>query len=104
VKPAAPPAGASHAAAKPDAPKPVPATAASHSDWFVQMDSFKSKENADRLVTKLKAAGYSAFELSPQAGVSPYYRVQIGPFPDHPEADKVASRLTKEGYKPSVTR
>ena len=92
-----------HAAAKPDTAKPAPATAASH-DWVVQVESFRSKENADRLVTSLKASGYAAFELSPQPGGSIYYRVQIGPFADRQEADKLASGLIKEGKKPSVIR
>lgn len=102
--PKAAPAAVPHAAAKPETQKPAPAATATHTDWFVQVESFKSKENADRLVTGLKASGYAAFELSPQPGVSIYYRVQIGPFPDRQEADKLASRLIKEGKKPSVIR
>jgi cell division septation protein DedD len=101
---AAPAAVAPHAAAKPETQKPAPATTASHADWVVQVESFRSKENADKFVTSLKASGYAAFELSPQPGGSIYYRVQIGPFADRQEADKVASRLIKEGKKPSVIR
>jgi len=100
---AAPATATPHVTAKPEAPKPAPATA-SRTDWVVQVDSFRSKENADKLVTSLKASGYTAFELSPQPGGSIYYRVQIGPFADRQEADKVASRLIKEGKKPSVIR
>ena len=89
--------------AKSDTQKPVAPAATSHSDWVVQVESFKSKENADREVSKFKSAGYSAFLVNPRAPAL-LYSVRIGPFVDRVEADKTVSKLIKEGYKPFLTR
>jgi len=105
-KPSAPkdaPVAPARPATKTDAPKSSTATAA-HGDWVVQVASFTHKENADKLVTELKAAGYQAFELNPQAGGTGFYRVRVGPFTERSEADKASSHLDKKGYKSSVTR
>ena len=47
------------------------------SGWFVQVAAFKSRENADRQVSQLKAKGYAAVV---QADPGSLFRVRIGPF------------------------
>lgn len=81
--------------AKPDAPA-VPTV----SGWFVQVNAFKSRDNAERQVARLKAKGFSAAAVSPSGGL---FRVRVGPFAQRSEADQVAARLQREeGLKPSV--
>lgn len=88
-KPPAPPATA----------KPAPAPAAD--GWFLQVNAFRSRENADAQVKQLAAKGYTAF-VAPGGSL---FRVRVGPFPDRAAADRTAARLrNEEGLKPSVTR
>lgn len=96
VKP--PPPAATAAAPVPATTKPAPVTPAARgtstgSGWFVQVAAFKSKENADRQVSQLKAKGYSAIV---QADAGSLFRVRIGPFPERAEAAKTAERLQRE--------
>jgi DedD protein len=88
-----------------EAPKPEPpakaAPVAAGTGWFVQVDSFRSKENADRQTATLKGKGYAAM-ISPAAGL---YRVRVGPFADRADAEKVRQKLQREeGLKPSIQR
>ena len=53
------------------------------SGWFVQVAAFKSRENADKQVSQLKAKGYSAVV---QADPGSLFRVRIGPFQERSEA------------------
>jgi DedD protein len=97
-------AAATPPAAKTAAPKPTPAAtkpAASDGSWTVQLDAFSNKATADNLVKQLKAKGYaSAFIVSSAT----LYKVRVGTFTDHGDAEKMASRLAKDGYRPLVTR
>jgi cell division septation protein DedD len=79
--------------------KPAPAAGG----YYVQVDSFGSRANADRQVTQLKGRGFAAFVYeSPLPG--PKFNVRVGPFADLASADVMKARLTKEGFRPSVTR
>lgn len=72
-------------------------------DWVVQVGGFNSRENADAQVKQLQAKGFSAF-VHNSTGPGPTYRVRLGPFPERPEAERLAARLVKEGFTPLVTR
>jgi cell division septation protein DedD len=75
--------------------------AAGRGRWFVQVDSFRSRENADRRVAQLKAQGFAASVASNRG----LFQVRVGPFPQRPEAEQTATRLSQqEGTKPFVTR
>jgi cell division septation protein DedD len=101
---AAPSAGGTSAAATPKAQEkpsakpsqPVP------TGWFVQVNAFKSKANADKQVTELKAKGHaSAFVLSEPTGS--LFRVRVGPIADRAEAERLSQRLKSEvGGSPTV--
>jgi len=71
--------------------------------WFVQINAFSSKANADREVARLKAKGLTAFVYETK-GPGPRFRSRVGPFASRAEADAMAARLKKEGFTPSVTR
>lgn len=90
----------SSATQKPGATVARPAPAAA-GGWFVQIGSYRSRQNADRQARDLVAKGYAAV-VSP-AGV--YFRVRVGPFAQKPEADRVSARLkSEEGTESSVIR
>ena len=90
-------------AAKP-ATKPAQVGAAESSTgmWAVQLGSFSSQANADKLAAELRKQGYAAFlsELSTSSGE--LHRVRIGPQKDRESAEAMAARLQKAGHKGQV--
>ena len=87
-------------AAKP--PAPAKPAAAATEQWYVQVDSFASRDNASRRQAELKAKGFAA-SIYTAPGEGARYKVRIGPF-DAAAADAMMARLRKEGYSPSRTR
>lgn len=69
--------------------------------WVVQLGSFSSTANADSLVERVRAEGFSAFKESISSSGSTIYRVRVGPFLDRDEAIRVdgliAERLAVDG-------
>jgi DedD protein len=111
-KPAAAPAPAASRTAEPQPQKPETKTAAESAKapapaaaaagtWFVTVDSFRSRENADRQAARLKAKNYTA-AVTTSAGL---YRVRVGPFAQRADAERIRQRLQREeGLKPSISR
>jgi rare lipoprotein A len=84
----------------PAAPAPQPAPAALPIiGQFVQAGAFGSRDNAERLATRLRAAGFSGVELQPTASASgaALLRVCIGPVASAAEADDIIERLALAG-------
>lgn len=84
---------------------PAPATAskppvAAPGSWFVQVESYRSKELADALIAKLKTKGYDAFIVDVPR---PLLHVRVGPYPQRSVADGVAVQLKKDGFSSLVT-
>jgi DedD protein len=78
--------------------KPAAATATdADSAWAVQLGSFASDDNAQRLVKELKAGGYKAFVSKTGSGSRARYRVRVGPEQDRARAENLAERLRREG-------
>jgi cell division septation protein DedD len=104
--PATPPAqGQTEAPAAAAAPKtPQSSTskppAAPAGSWFVQVDSFRSRDNANALVAKLKGKGYDAFIVDVP---KPLLHVRVGPYPQRSAADGVVAQLKKDGFSSLVT-
>lgn len=67
-------------------------------DWAVQVGSFSSEDNALRLQSQLKAAGFQTFRTRLVADGRSMHRVRVGPVADRSAADALASRLGKAGY------
>ncbi|HEU5443213.1 MAG TPA: septal ring lytic transglycosylase RlpA family protein, partial [Steroidobacteraceae bacterium] len=66
---------------------------------YVQVGAFAQRRNADRVLTRLQAAGLAgAFIFGPPATRSHLYRVRIGPVSGVPEFDRLVTRLTALGY------
>jgi cell division septation protein DedD len=68
----------------------------STSAWVVQIGSYKSKENALRIVNQLRANGYHAFIQEISTSFEKATRVYVGPEPKQAHAETLAHRLQAE--------
>lgn len=114
-KPAAKPAEkASAKAGKPAAEKgaksaaaPVAAasTAPAKKPLSLQVAALRNREDAEKLMSVLRAKGYDVFIVMPGAGsADQFIRVQVGPFTTEAEAAQIKTRLDKDGYKAITKR
>jgi DedD protein len=112
---AAPPAGANTAAdpqtAAPSAPLETTAApptsiaaapAIGERGWAVQLGSFASHANADKLARQLKEQGFSVYVSTGGSGPSLRYRVRIGPMADRGAATQAAAELKSSGHEGSL--
>jgi len=79
----------------------APAPAASHG-WAVQLGSFASLVNAEKLLGQLKAQGYLAYVSSTGVGTSERYRVRVGPLSDRETAAHTAAKLKDAGHSATL--
>ena len=72
--------------------------------FTVQVAASRAKEDADSLVTILKAKGYPVFLVTPEFAHANdnLFRVQVGPFKTHDDAEKVRKQLAAEGFNPFI--
>jgi DedD protein len=77
------------------------AAAADHG-WVVQLGSFASRSNADKLARQVKGQGFSVFVLSSGSGAAARYRVRVGPLADRGAATQAAARLKTLGHVGSL--
>jgi DedD protein len=82
-----------------DAPKPAASTTGM---WAVQLGSFSSKDNAEKLAADLRKQGYAAFLSQLQTSSGTLHRVRIGPQKDRASAEAMAARLLKVNHKGQV--
>lgn len=61
--------------------------------FVVQVGAFNNQNNAQGLVKKLRAEGYSAYVTSEKP-----YKVQAGAFESREEAEKMEKRLKQDGF------
>lgn len=71
--------------------------------WTVQLGTFSSQANADRLVHELQGKGFAAFSTERASGGRKLYRVRVGPASDHAGAVALAARLRSAGHTGSLT-
>jgi DedD protein len=76
--------------------------AAANHGWAVQLGSFASRTNADKLAHQLKAQGFSVYVSSSGAGASVRYRVRIGPLSDRGAAAQDVAKLKVLGHAASI--
>lgn len=88
------------------APKPAPGASTAHAEpsgqWWAQLGSFASRDNAERLTRDLRAAGYSVNLARVTAGGKELYRVRAGPEPTREAAAGLQARLAAAGHKSSL--
>ena len=93
-------------AATPPAPAPriapPPASAPARGSFVVQLGSFSSRENADRLVHDMTARGFTAFIAPITTNGRELYRVRVGPTRDRASAEALAVELKKIGQPGSI--
>jgi cell division septation protein DedD len=70
--------------------------------WAVQLGSFASHANADKLVRQLKAQGFSVYIVPGGSGPSLRYRVRVGPMADRGAATQVLAKLKSAGQAGSL--
>ena len=66
--------------------------------YSVQLGSFGNRDNAERLVSSMRAKGFAAY-LDQSSGSRKLYRVRVGPVAERTAADALASQLAKAGQK-----
>jgi DedD protein len=102
--PAAPPA----AVASPEparvepAATPAPVQKPVRGAFVVQLGSFGSRDNADRLVRDMTAKGFSAFVAPITSNGRELYRVRVGPTRDRASAEALAADLKRAGQSGSI--
>lgn len=90
---------------KPVAPAPTPARSASAGSgkgFAVQIGSFASRDNAERLAGSLRGKGFAAFVMDGKGTNRKLYRVRVGPEADRAAAQTLANRLRASGQTGSV--
>ncbi|HEY6455079.1 MAG TPA: SPOR domain-containing protein [Steroidobacteraceae bacterium] len=83
------------------APPPAPAPSPAHNavTWTVQLGTFSSRENATRLMARLKTRGFAAFLSEATKSGHKLYRVRVGTERDRTAAQKLQGRLKAAGEK-----
>jgi cell division septation protein DedD len=69
--------------------------------FMVQLGSFASRQNAERLAQQLRAQGFTA-SVSQGSGARHLYRVRAGPAHDHGAAVQLAQQLSAAGHSGSI--
>jgi DedD protein len=102
AKPAAPP-PLETAAPSPTSVAAAPKSpAAGHATWAVQLGSFASRDNADKLVRQLKAQDFSVYVVPGGSGSATRYRVRVGPMADRGAAEQALAKLKSSGHVGSL--
>jgi DedD protein len=78
-----------------------PAKPAPSGKWWVQIGVFASRDNAQSLAQKLRAAGFTIDVSQMRSNGKELYRVRAGPAADKPAAVAMQSRLDAAGQKKS---
>jgi DedD protein len=70
--------------------------------WAVQLGSFASRANADKLVRQVRAQGFGVYVLPGGSGAAARYRVRVGPLADRNAATQTAAKLKSSGHVGSL--
>jgi len=70
--------------------------------WAVQLGSFVSRDNADKLARQLRAQGFGVYVSPGGSGSLLRYRVRIGPMPDRGAAIQTVAKLKSLGQVASL--
>ena len=86
----------------PTAPPPAPPRTDPAQGWAVQVGSFSSQSNAQRLAERLDGLGYKAFVSRRVVNDRVMYRVRVGPEASREAAAGLAERLRADKQPASV--
>jgi len=79
-------------------------TAVPPSGWVVQLGSFSSRQNAQRLADEVSGRGFSVFLMPLDRSGKKLYRVRVGPRDTRAQAAELAGDLAKIGYSGQVAQ
>lgn len=82
---------------RPAAPAPAPASAAAGGDWWVQLGSFASEQNANGLASRMRARGFNIQVSKVKSGGKDLFRVRAGPEKSREAATALKNRLAAAG-------
>lgn len=87
-----------------EAPKPASAASkpAAKAGYSIQVGSFVSRANAERLASELKGKGFSAFVSEGRGNGRKLFRVRVGPEPDKASAQALGAKLRAAGRAGSL--
>ena len=71
-----------------------------HHGWAIQLGSFASKANAEKLLHQLSGSGF--YVSSSGSGPSLRYRVRMGPLADRSAAARAVTKLKAEGHAATI--
>jgi cell division septation protein DedD len=103
----APPKGQPPVEVKPasnPASPPSPAPGEVGEGITLQVSAGRNKQDAENMVNILKSKGYPVFLATPEYARADdnLFRVLVGPFKTHDDANTVRSKLEREGFKPFI--
>lgn len=81
---------------KPETAAPVVEPRVGLTAWVVQVGSFSSRENAEKLVAQIREMKYAAFMEQAEVDGKTVFRVKVGPEIDRKLADKMLASLNKD--------
>jgi cell division septation protein DedD len=81
---------------RPDESAPVSNPADPLIRWVVQLGSFGESSNAEKLVYRLRDAGYRASALPVTSGTSTAYKVRVGPVIDRQDAVQLSTSIKRD--------
>ncbi len=93
--PARPPVREPPAASTAPTPTPAPAPTSAADRWAVQLGSFASRANAEKLLGSIKASGVGGFILPLTEGGKTSFRVRAGPVAGRAAADRLRQDLER---------
>jgi cell division septation protein DedD len=82
--------------------QPTPAATATGGNWWAQLGSFSSRDNAERLQKQLRAAGFPVSVSPIKSNGKELYRVRAGPVASREAAAGLQGRLAAAGHKSSL--
>ncbi|MEJ2534970.1 MAG: SPOR domain-containing protein, partial [Gammaproteobacteria bacterium] len=81
---------------EPAAPSPPPPAVPAGGRYLVQVASFSSTGNAERLSARLREQGLAVLNDTVQSDAGVLHRVRLGPYGTEEEADRVVRELTRQ--------
>jgi cell division protein FtsN len=70
--------------------------------YNIQIEAVMDKSGADEMVSRLKALGYNAQEMTTNLNGQTWYRVRVGPYNSSSEAAAAQQKL-REQYRAAYT-
>jgi cell division septation protein DedD len=80
----------------------APSAPAAATAWWVQLGSFASQDNAERLARKMRGAGFKIEVSQDRVNGKELYMVRAGPVADRTAATALQARLAAAGQKKSL--